>query len=499
MRLLGCALIKRNLAFDVTLRLLSFLAIGAALGFANGSQLIPGVIWVVPGLLLALMRTSSTRVAVIGLVLAASVSGAIQWTGVVPLSLPISAASATALGLVLALPYLADRLCFDRLPTWAGFLVFPTAQVTIELITASLLPYASFGAWAYTQTFAPSVIQIASLFGFWSVSFVIAAIAPAIATILTVKGTGRWPGPIVAISLVAATLLYGTWRLATAPEPAATVVLAGLASKPSDLDAIVATKDGCEPDACKQAFADARTQVDRLFMRTEAAAGAGRIDFIVWSEVSAPLFPQDQAAFFERAKSLAQKYQIYFAPAVFIVEPGRAPFRNEVYLFDPAGDLVATHLKAKPVPGEISVDGPDQLKLTETPIGKVGLAICYDMDFQELARQASGARLMLVPGSDWAAIDPLHPNMVALRAVENGYAVLRPSRESASVAFDAFGRELARTEWQGVAEPIVRATLSVEAPLTLYSRIGDIFAYLAAIAFVSICAIAAFSKRRIQG
>jgi apolipoprotein N-acyltransferase len=167
-----------------------------------------------------------------------------------------------------------------------------------------------------------------------------------------------------------------------------------------------------------------------------------------------------------------------------------------VYLFDPGGRRIAAHLKSKPVPGEISVDGPDQLVTAPTSIGLVGLAICYDMDFQALARQASGARLMLVPGSDWLAIDFLHPNMVALRAVENGYAVLRPSRESASVAFDGFGREIGRTAWQGVDEPIVRATLRSTAPRTLYSRIGDVFAYVAAMALAALCLAAFHSGRR---
>ena len=295
---------------------------------------------------------------------------------------------------------------------------------------------------------------------------------------------------------MAASLLFGSWRLASVPVQTEPVMLAGLASKPSDLTSIIAAKDGCGADGCAKARAEARDQVNRLFLRTEAAASTGHLDVVTWSEVSAPLFSEDLPAFLERAKNLARRRRLYFAPAVFIVEPGHLPWRNEVYLFDPDGRRIATHLKSKPVPGEISADGPDQLAIARTPIGFIGLAICYDMDFQVLARQASGARLMLVPGSDWSAIDPLHPNMVALRAVENGYAVLRPSRESASVAFDGFGREIGRTAWRGVNEPIVRAALQSKAPVTLYSKIGDVFAYVAALIFATLCMAAGLSKRR---
>ena len=82
----------------------------------------------------------------VGLVVASAIAGGLQWTGIVPLSLPLSIGSAVALGLVLALPFAADRLCYDRLPLLAGVVVFPLAQVSLELATSSLLPYAGFGA-----------------------------------------------------------------------------------------------------------------------------------------------------------------------------------------------------------------------------------------------------------------------------------------------------------------------------------------------------------------
>ena len=147
------------------------------------------------------------------------------------------------------------------------------------------------------------------------------------------------------------------------PGQTSPVTLVGLAAKPSDLTTIIKAKDGCGANDCAEARADAREQVDRLFLRTEAAARKGDVDFITWSEAAAPLFVEDVAAFDARARSLSQQYQLYLAPAVFIIEPGRTPWRNEVYLFNPAGRRIAAHLKSKPVPGEISVDGPDRLSL----------------------------------------------------------------------------------------------------------------------------------------
>lgn len=457
-----------------------FAVLAIALGFANGRVIIPGLIWIVPGLLLALLRASRPRIAFSGLFLTGLIAGGLQWNGVVPLAPALSVLAACVLGVVLLTPFALDRLLHDRLPPWAAFLLFPVAQVSLELGTSVVLPYASFGAWAYTQTAFPPVFQSASLLGFWSVSFVIACAASGLAALLVARKRRSLAVPIGASALVVGALVFGFVRLAAEPGQTTPLTVVGIASKPSDFTNIIAVKGGCGADDCAAARADAKTHVGAMFARSELAVREGGAKLILWSEVAAPLFPDDLAPFLARAESFARENSIYFAPAFFVVEPARPPWRNEVYLFDPNGARIAMHLKAKPVPGEISVNGPDTVAMAQTNVGAIAMAICYDMDFPWLARKGAGARLMLAPGSDWAAIDPLHPNMVAMRAVENGYAVVRPSRESASVAFDPYGRELARTEWRGVERPTVRATIRTAPVATLYARIGDVFAYFCA-------------------
>lgn len=474
---------KLNQSFVV---LTGFAGLAIAFGLANGRLFAPGLIWIVPGLLIALTRRVSLKLAISGLLLTGAIAGAIQWTGVVPFPPLLSTVTGAALGLVLMGPFLIDRLIQQHLRPIAAFFLFPAAQVSLEYGTSSLLPYASFGAWAYTQVGFPQVLQVASLFGFWSVSFVIACAASGIASLLAPDARRSLASIGLAVFVISSALIFGVLRLGAPLEEAMPLRIVGIASKPSDLTRVVSAKYGCGSDDCAAARADARAQVAAMFSRSAAAVEAAPSDLVLWSEVAAPLFPEDVEPFRKEAQAFASEHAVYFAPAVFLVDPGQPPWRNEVFFFDPQGELISTHIKAKPVPGEISVDGPDELTLETTTFGKVALAICFDMDFTWLARQGAGVRVVLVPGSDWPAIDPLHPHMVALRAVENGYAVVRPSRESVSISYDPLGRELARAEWRGVDEPVLQTTVSTASVATLYSKIGDALAVLCVLLLVAL-------------
>ena len=75
-----------------------------------------------------------------------------------------------------------------------------------------------------------------------------------------------------------------------------------------------------------------------------------------------------------------------------------------------------------------------------------GLAICKDMHFAALGR-AYGLRhaaVMLVPAWDFAYLDGwLEARTTVLRGIENGYTIVRASREGLLTASDPYGRILA--------------------------------------------------------
>ena len=64
--------------------------------------------------------------------------------------------------------------------------------------------------------------------------------------------------------------------------------------------------------------------------------------------------------------------------------------------------------------------------------------------------------------------------------------MMRPDAKGISLAVDALGRELARGQYYSTDRLDVVAMMPVQTVPTLYSRVGDVFAWLAIAALVGI-------------
>lgn len=94
--------------------------------------------------------------------------------------------------------------------------------------------------------------------------------------------------------------------------------------------------------------------------------------------------------------------------------------------------------------------------------------------------------LMLVPADDWEAIVPLHTHMAVFPAIENGFSMIRSTYEGLSIAVDYQGRELAALDDFTTEEVVMIADVPTEGVTTIYSRIGDLFAWLCVVGFVAV-------------
>ena len=93
---------------------------------------------------------------------------------------------------------------------------------------------------------------------------------------------------------------------------------------------------------------------------------------------------------------------------------------------------------------------------------------------------------MLVPADDWKAIDPLHTHVAVFQAIGNGFSMIRPTYEGLSVAVDYQGRVLAALDDFTTEEVVMIADVPTEGVTTIYSRIGDLFAWLCVVGFVAV-------------
>jgi len=190
---------------------------------------------------------------------------------------------------------------------------------------------------------------------------------------------------------------------------------------------------------------------------------------------------------------------------------------NSVWTVDPAGMLGQRYDKAHLVPygeylpmrtllaplglarlvmGDFDfLPGPGPQTLDVPGFGKSGVAICYEIIFSgQIVDQAHRPDFLFNPSNDawfgsWGPVQ--HLAQARLRAIEEGLPILRATPNGVSAIIDAHGR-LIGTVPAG-QEGAIEAPLPEALPPTLFSRLGNWLALLAAFA----CVVIAIAFRRL--
>ncbi|WP_313061886.1 carbon-nitrogen hydrolase family protein [Agrobacterium cavarae] len=132
----------------------------------------------------------------------------------------------------------------------------------------------------------------------------------------------------------------------------------------------------------------------------------------------------------ELCEELAREHQILFQPGSAPVKDADGKFRNRAWLFGPEGLIgyqdkqIMTRFEREQWFIDAGVDG---LKAFDTPIGKLGILICYDNEFPMLGRRLAemGVELVLAPSCTDTLAGSYRVRIGAqARALENQFAVL---------------------------------------------------------------------------
>jgi len=482
-----------------------WLGLGTALfAFATVQRTVPAAAWLAPIFLLRFSRTSPGKLGLPLLALALAGSASAALTGYLDPPPPawLFAGLAVSYAAIYTLPYAADRLIGPRLGGAARTLVFPAAATTLDWLM-QWHPFPSFGSPAYTQFGNLPLMQLASLTGIWGITFLVTWGAAAV----NAAWEGGWTrrallahGAPFALALAAA-LLYGGVRLA-APAAGPTAQVAALTPSrelwryPPVREIAGATREA------RAAFgAEAAQVVDDLFERTAAAAAAGA-EIVVWAETAAFVPEEDAATVLERAAGLARREGIYLQIGLGSIGRGEHhPFaENRAVLFGPAGELLWDYHKAHLVPiGDAAemAPGPASVPTVDTPHGRLATVICFDGSFVGYTRQAglAGTDILFAPADDWYQNRYDHANMHVFRAIENGVALVRPGAKGITYITDRLGRVLAQSDYFAASPAAITLIAVPTAGVpTLYTLIGDSFAYAVA-AGLALLALLALARR----
>jgi apolipoprotein N-acyltransferase len=459
---------------DLTLALL--VTALSSVGFYFGTDLLPPwwLIWMAALPVLWTAPRVSWPIAGSMALVARTIGGLNSWSYHQHLQIPLWANLVMLLepALAFALAVLPFRAFMRRQQPWLAVLAYPVVIVACEYLFSLLA--GTFGDTAYTQLDNVTVLQVGALAGIWGTGFVVLLFAPmivAIAASLPAYPRARMHLTVAFVLIYASVFGYGTWRMATTPASQNSVRVGLIAS---------VTPQNVMPTTDEDAMRIMREYAHQIPIL--AAQGA---KIVVLPEMTALVhdsISSDIDTLFQQT-AIAAHTQILLG-ILHVVGPANAPTAayNESRLYSDSGAPTAIYHKHHLVPGFESRATPgDGITVSSQPLGKIGLAICRDMDYPEPANRYGqlGIGLLLVPAWDQSEDRWWHGHMALMRGVENGYSIVRSAKNGFLTVSDDRGRVLAETtNLPTQTFTTLLATVPVRHDATLYQSWGDWFAWL---------------------
>jgi len=380
----------------------------------------------------------------------------------------------------------AARRIIVRYQSWWTIFVYPALCVAVDSVAAALLPDGNWGSLAYSQGDCLPILQIASLFGVSGVLFLVTLVPSTLAVAVAYgRSLGRgWIAYALTALLLAASLTYGYARLRQPINGAQTTF------------GIVSIDDPIGPRASAAYASNILAGYDNL-VQSLAAQGA---QVVVLPEKMAVLLPAKALDWQHHFSALAHQNRIWLEVGIGI-DDGRSP-TNWAWLFTPQGELASSYEKHHMAPPERRqhyASGTDY-NVYSVNGQTYGLAICKDMHFAAFGREYGRrhAAVMLVPAWDFAYLDGwLEARTTVFRGIENGYSIVRASREGLLTASDPYGRILAEVPSSELPGRALLAKVTVAGPLpTLYTCVGNLFGWLSVAAAALFLALGRTLRRK---
>ena len=183
-------------------------------------------------------------------------------------------------------------------------------------------------------------------------------------------------------------------------------------------------------------------------------------------------------------------------------DPAGDDYFNTAFVIGPSGEVVAK--QAKSVPIQFFKDGlpaRDQ-KPWESPWGKIGLGVCYDLSYRKVADRLAGqqCQAFIIPTmdvADWGARQHrLHARIAPMRAAELNIPIFRLCSSGISQSVQAGGAVVATAPFPGEGAVLPgKLTLNNPARLPLDHWLGPAAAVTTAI-LAAVFAVSAILKRK---
>ena len=484
---------------------------GLLLAFSFPSVGHPAFAWAaLAPLLLALQRTTVRQAFTLGLI-----TGIVYFTGtlywITRVMTVYGGLAPVVAGLVNALliAYLAlypalFAMVMSRFASALGprsLAVAPFVWVATELGRSHIMTGFPWVLLGYSQTTVLPVAQLASVLGIYGLSGLVASVSAALAyaaarnlpprsgVVRRTPGMAAYRPLVVTIGVVVA---VGVWGSARMRDNALT-----REGEPITVGLIQGNVDQADKWDERRASSIFREYLDMT--RRAITDGA---QLVLWPESSTPFYFEEDRPGAEQVRAIARetKTPILIGSDQIDRSTPQTKYYNSAFLVRPDGVTGAIYRKMHLVPfGEyvplktlLFFAGPLVEAVSDFSAGDaavllpvrghfISTSICYEVVYPGLVRQmvAGGADLLTTITNDaWfgrTSAPYQHFEQASMRAIENGRYLVRAANTGFSGIVDPYGRVRART---ALYEPaIVVGEARFVRARTIYSRIGDVFAY----------------------
>ncbi|MGC2424391.1 MAG: apolipoprotein N-acyltransferase [Nitrospirota bacterium] len=391
----------------------------------------------------------------------------------------------------------------------ASVLLAPAFWVALEMLRNYLLSGFPWNLLGYSQHQNLPLIQIADIAGVYGVSALIVMTNAAISEFIAVMSYREYADyrkivwPVAAVAVMAASAVYGHYRLANLPRP---------------YDSMKVTVVQGDIDQFRKWDPAFQSEVFDVYKKLTSEAAVQKPDLIIWPETATPFYFQDRILGEELSDSVKKANTWLLTGSPSIEDHGSDSVEyNSAYLINPSGIETDRYDKMHLVPFGEYVPLKTLLPFVSKMVhgigdfgkgrdytvmrmskGSFGTAICFEVIFPELVRQfvLGGANFLTSITNDaWfgnSGAPYQHFDMSVFRAVENRRAMVRAANTGISGVILPSGEVIATTSI------FKRDTMTAEVPLmeekTFYTLYGDIFGYFCSL--ITTCFIAIILYRR---
>lgn len=497
--------------------ILSFLLGFGLFIFTRTTTFIPIASAIAPIFILYFLRTQTLKKGIVLTLLGFTLALQISLWGLFDvgnpyLSLAFNIIRNFLLGLILALPYIADRLIGPKIKGFASTLVFAVSATAMYFLDSIYGPFDGIMVfYAYMQYGNAPLMQLLSIASIWGLVFLLSWFASVIcwAWINKFDSHAIRKGSRIFSCIAVALLIFGGAKIApfTYDYEGSTVRVAAAVFHDDQEET-----PGIDRLLNDRIFSPLIETIEKLEERTELAAKAGA-KFIVFQEYAFVIPEAQEETLLAELKRIAKENDMYitlaYASMPALEERERGEFlgftelsdeekgENKSLLIDNHGEIEAEYVKHNLATGEGTwiKEGPGIIPVVDTPYGRVAIIICRDMEFPNYMRQASEQNADIVMAPSYEAIPSLTITYgQMLRTIEGGFSFVRATNNGLSVAADYNGQILSSLNFFTTSNDIMYADVPTKGVRTLYTYIGDVLAWLCVLGFVAFVVIAIKSR-----